>query len=291
VKRPIAINSPPPHPVTVAKEGASERSSRILALRDPLRAVSRAAEPGERTLRICSSRRDKSEGENHDGECPLPECAEVAFAVTEGGAQRGQTTSHRRTRVTLRGQLVDQAANVLDGHVVGFEHAEDRQDVPLGAQRTARSPAPSRGNQDSAGNRSRLSPTRPKMLPGRTILRRKRKSDCAGSGGLPDQKTTPSANTHLQRRTPPKRGSAIRDQEVESPVSAPKARLPMTHRCHLSSRRRRSLARGTRVFVLRKGRGLWAFRSPGGVNLQVGPAVSSGPTSCLSYGFLGLLPP
>jgi len=131
------------------------------------------------------------------------------------------------------------------------------------AQRTARPPAHSRGNPDSARNRSRLSPTRPKMLPGRTILRRERKSDCAESGGLPDQGTIPSANTHLQRQSPAEAG-LCRDQEVESPVSAPKARLPMTHLCHLSSRRRRALARGTRVFVLRKGRGLWAFRSRAG---------------------------
>src|SRR5205809_4736677 len=68
LKRPIAINAPPPHPVTAANEGAS--GSRILALRDPLRALSRAAEPGDRTLRLCSSRRDKSNGENHDGKCP-----------------------------------------------------------------------------------------------------------------------------------------------------------------------------------------------------------------------------
>jgi hypothetical protein len=57
-------------------------------------------------------------------------------------------------------------------------------------------------------------------------------------------------------------------------------------RRHVAARRR-----GVRASSFsEKGAGCGRFRSPGGVNLQVGPAVS-GPTSCLSYGFLGLLPP
>jgi hypothetical protein len=83
LKRPIAINAPPPHPVSVASEGASERKSRVLSLRDPRRTVSRAAEPAKRTLRLCSGRRDKSKGQDHDGECPHKTHYAQSYAPTE----------------------------------------------------------------------------------------------------------------------------------------------------------------------------------------------------------------
>jgi hypothetical protein len=159
------------------------------------------------------------------------------------------------------------------------------------AQRTARPPAHSRGNPDSARNRSRLSPTRPKMLPGRTILRRERKSDCAESGGLPDQGTIPSANTHLQRQSPAEAG--LCRSRPGGGIPSVGSEGTSAYDTSMSSLIATSPRAGAGYARLRsqKRAGVVGVPLAGGVNLQVGPAVSSGPTSCLSYGFLGLLPP